>query len=292
MKWGAFITLLPPRSATVSSHRRDPNLSHVLLPFSAYVKIAECYLENEEIAEADGAVQKAGTVAEEISDLQENRPLVLRYKSTYARVLDANRKFLQAAARYHDLSLAHADVDHDELLVMLGRAVTCAILAKSGPQRRRILGLVYKDERLSQLDTVPQFQAHSTILRKMYMNQVLRKTELTKFESSLAEHQRALTSDGVTIVERAVMEHNMIAASKLYASIYFQELAKLLGIDRVKAEKLAAKMIVEGQLKGQIDQVDGILTFEGEDEGLNAWDDSIMNVCVQLNRIAEAVKGE
>jgi COP9 signalosome complex subunit 4 len=88
-------------------------------------------------------VTKAGTVVESITNAEQHMALILRYKSTYARVLDANRKFLQAASRYHDLSQAQTDmIDADDLNNMLGRAATCAILAPSGPQRQRILGLV------------------------------------------------------------------------------------------------------------------------------------------------------
>ena len=98
-------------------------------------------------------------VVESIPDPENHTALILRYKSTYARVLDSNRKFLQAASRYHDLSQSNTDlVDADDLLQMLGKAATCANLAPSGPQRQRVLGLVYKDERLSQLDSLPEFE--------------------------------------------------------------------------------------------------------------------------------------
>eukprot|EP00586_Coscinodiscus_wailesii_P012068 CAMPEP_0172496716 /NCGR_PEP_ID=MMETSP1066-20121228/91714_1 /TAXON_ID=671091 /ORGANISM="Coscinodiscus wailesii, Strain CCMP2513" /LENGTH=389 /DNA_ID=CAMNT_0013269145 /DNA_START=84 /DNA_END=1253 /DNA_ORIENTATION=+ len=255
-----------------------------------YVKIAECYLEKDETSDADGAVTKAGGVVEDISDPEQHRALILRYKSTYARVLDANRKFLQAASRYLQLSQAVGDVEPEELLIVLGRAATCAILAPSGPQRQRILGLVFKDERLSQLETLPHFSAHPTILKKMYMNQILLKSELTRFESSLAPHQRAIMSDGLTIVERAVIEHNMIAVGKLYATIHFQELGALLGVEATRAETVAARMIVDGMLKGSIDQVDGVLSFEGGGNALVAWDDEITSFCVHLNRVTEAVR--
>mmetsp|Transcript_10754 Transcript_10754/g.31837 ORF Transcript_10754/g.31837 Transcript_10754/m.31837 type:complete len:132 (+) Transcript_10754:693-1088(+) len=118
-------------------------MEHIRACVLVFVKIAECYLEEDETVEADSAVTKAGTVVESIPDPDQNMALILRYKSTYARVLDANRKFLPAASRYHDLSQARSDmIDSDDLLNMLGRAATCAILAPSGPQRQRILGLV------------------------------------------------------------------------------------------------------------------------------------------------------
>lgn len=80
---------------------------------------------------------------ESIENPEQHMALILRYKSTYARVLDFNRKFLQAASRYHDLSQSSGDlIRAEDLLLMLGGAATCAILAPSGPQRQRVLGHV------------------------------------------------------------------------------------------------------------------------------------------------------
>ena len=232
-------------------------------------------------------------VVESIPDPENHTALILRYKSTYARVLDSNRKFLQAASRYHDLSQSNTDlVDADDLLQMLGKAATCAILAPSGPQRQRVLGLVYKDERLSQLDSLPEFETHSEVLLAMYMNQVLRKDEaLLKFEKGLPLHAQAVMGDGLTIIERAVLEHNMVAVSKIYASIYFTELGKLLGVEADKAERVAAKMVMDGSIHASIDEVDGILSFQGKGSPLVQWDESITSFCLQLNRVTDVIRG-
>jgi len=75
-----------------------------------YVKIAECYLEEDDAVEADSWVNKAGSSVEAIGgggrdggegERRKCVPLILRYKSVYARVLDANRRFLQAAEKYY-----------------------------------------------------------------------------------------------------------------------------------------------------------------------------------------------
>ena len=136
-----------------------------------FVKVAECYLEEDLTVEAEGAVTKAGNIIENSGikfakndDNDENdayddgndddnndntaknktdeqtMTLLLRYKSTYARILDANRKFLPAATKYHDLSTAYLytdAIDEDDLLVMLGKAITCAILSPNSAQRQR-----------------------------------------------------------------------------------------------------------------------------------------------------------
>lgn len=300
-----------------------------------FVKVAECYLEEDLTVEAEGAVTKAGTIIESTgigsgilssssssADEEKNDDelattttkdatvitLMLRYKSTYARVLDSNRKFLQAAVKYHDLSCSYLytdAIDPDDLLIMLGKAITMAILSPNSAQRQRVLGLVYKDPRLYMLDTITEYQSHSSVVTKMYLNRVVQKRELELFESSLVEHQRAIMADGLTIVERGVLEHNMVAVSQLYTSIYFNQLCILLGgiVDATKAEKVAAKMITDGSLHGTIDEVEGILYFNATSTmsketkdvsslALLHWDDTITSFCTQLNKVTDVVRSK
>jgi COP9 signalosome complex subunit 4 len=294
-----------------------------------YVKIAECFLAEDDIVEAETFVTRAGAAVEILNfqnsnanadanaDADDNAAddedkdgdaddasnekssnehiaLILRYKSVYARVLDANRKFLQAASRYYDLAALGSQtdiIDTDEIVEFLGKAATCAILAPSSAQRQRVLGLVYNDERLLQLDSISHFSTHSSILSKMYKEQVIRRgDDLKKFEDSLADHQRALMSDGLTIVERALIEHNMVAVSQIYSNIYFTALGQLLGLSSARAEKIASKMILDGSLKASIDQLDGVLTFSDQESALVSWDGAITSFCVQLNSVTDAVR--
>ena len=107
-------------------------------------------------------------------------------------------------------------------------------------------------------------------------------------------------ADGLTIVERGVLEHNMVAVSHLYTSIYFPQLGQLLGVvDADKAEKVAAKMISDGSLNGSIDEVEGLLRFHpststggsgGDESTLLRWDEAITSFCVQLNKVTDAVR--
>lgn len=277
-----------------------------------YVKMAECFLEEDEIVEADNAVNKAGQVApfvssannaanndktgEDSNDQQQQQQkkvvsLLLRYKSTYARVLDANRKFLQAAQRYHDLSQQSEHCDEDDLIQLLGRAVTCAILAPSGPQRQRTLQHLYQDLRLNQLDPLPEFSTHSTILSKMYHHQILHPKELVQFEQSLSDHQKAIMGDGLSIMERGIVEHNVTSVARLYRTIYLTELANILGITSTqKATKIVSDMILDGTIHGSIDQVDGLLQFDITESSDTTWDRSISSFCIQLNSITDSIK--
>ena len=68
------------------------------------------------------------------------------------------------------------------------------------------------------------------ILEKMYLDRLIKRSELAEFEGLLQGHQKALTPDGSTILDHAVIEHNLLAASKLYNNITFEGLGALLEI--------------------------------------------------------------
>ncbi|KAG1696343.1 hypothetical protein DVH05_018475 [Phytophthora capsici] len=246
-----------------------------------YVKIAELYLQEDETVDAENFINRASRFIHNV----ENWALKLRFQVSYARILDSKRKFLDAALRYYEFSQSKPDeVDPDDLLELLSKAVTCAILASAGPQRSRLLGTLYKDERVKNSE-------HVAILEKMYMEQLIRRPELVQFEKSLLPHQKAVLSNGFTVLENAFLEHNLLAASRVYSSISLEELGKLLEIEPTNAERVAATMIGEDRMKGSIDQHLGFLEFENtEDEVLAAFDTRISSVCFNVNQCAEQIE--
>ena len=72
---------------------------------------------------------------------------------------------------------------------------------------------------------------------------------MESFSQGLKSHQKAVTADGTTVLEKAVIEHNLAAASRLYNNIYFAELGQLLGVSPDQAEIVACRMIAEERLK-------------------------------------------
>ncbi|KAK9815676.1 hypothetical protein WJX72_007876 [[Myrmecia] bisecta] len=251
---------------------------------STNIKIAMLHLEDDDAVSAETYIKKAASLIAACK----NEELELQYKTCYARILDSKRRFLQAATSYYELSqvgnreIQGRKISEEELQQALTSAVTCCILASAGPQRSRILANLYKDERCAGLPVFP-------FLEKVYLERILRREEVEAFAQSLAAHQRAMTPDGSTVLERAVIEHNLAAASKLYDNIYFSELGQLLGVDASKAETTAARMVSEDRLKGSIDQVDGLLCFDGSSDQLLLWDEQIQDVCNQLNSIIDTM---
>merc|ERR1712096_491915 len=98
------------------------------------------------------------------------------------------------------------------------------------------------------------------------------------FENLLQAHQKAVTADGSTILEHAVIEHNLLAASKLYNNITFEGLGALLEIAPNKAERM----------HGHIDQIDSVVHFETR-QMLDTWDKQIQSLCFQVNSVIDKI---
>ena len=73
--------------------------------------------------------------------------------------------------------------------------------------------------------------------------------QVEQFSRQLRPHQMAMLPDGTTVLARAVIEHNLAAASRLYTCIYFDQLGALLGVPESAAETTAARMVQEDRLK-------------------------------------------
>ncbi|RDY00294.1 COP9 signalosome complex subunit 4 [Mucuna pruriens] len=236
---------------------------------SKCVQIACLYLEDDDAVNAEAFINKASFL---VSNSQ-HEVLNLKYKVCYARILDLKRKFLEAALRYYDISqiekrqIGDEEINEEALEQALSAAVTCTILAAAGPQRSRVLATLYK----------------------VYLERILRKPEIDAFAEELKPHQKALLPDNFTVLDRAMIEHNLLSASKLYTNISFDELGTLLGIPPHKAEKIASRMIYEDRMRGSIDQVEAVIHFDDDTEELQRWDQQIVGLCQALNDVLDSM---
>ncbi|KAF8165311.1 hypothetical protein B0H34DRAFT_649762 [Crassisporium funariophilum] len=245
-----------------------------------YVRVVRLLLEDEDSVQAETYYNRAALLVHSAND----RETLLQFKLCQARISDYSRKFLEAASRYHELSYV-GEIDEEERRHMLLAAVTCGVLAPAGPNRSRVLASLYRDERAADLPTY-------NILSKMFLDHILRPAEIQEFEKSLKPHQlakiaissndklaSAAKDDGEgaepntstrtgpsTVLDRAVMEHNLLASSNIYNNITFRGLGALLDLTPGAAETMARRMIEQGRLRGSIDQVDKLIWFEGNRE--------------------------
>lgn len=63
------------------------------------------------------------------------------------------------------------------------------------------------------------------------MNRIIREREVVSFEKKLQSYHKSTTSEGLNILSRAIVEHNIVAVSQIYSSVYFDKLALILQID-------------------------------------------------------------
>ncbi|KAK0392559.1 hypothetical protein NLU13_2054 [Sarocladium strictum] len=260
-----------------------------------WVRIVRNYLEVDDSTAAEMFINKLKNIMHDVSDPE----LTLHFQLSQARILDAQRNFLSASQRYHEISFSPS-IAEEERLHTLAMAIKCGILAPAGPLRSRHLGRLYKDERASQL-------GEFGILEKMFLDRLLAPAEVAKFAEDLLPHQLATTSDGSTVLAKAVVEHNLLGASKLYRNIRFEALGELLGLDADKAEETTARMIEQGRLVGRMDQLENIVWFEGGEASgekgsgraevivgkeMRTWDANVQGLAEDVEQVTNALQKE
>lgn len=261
-----------------------------------WIRITRCYLEEEDPTNALTYLNRVKNVIHAVTD----QPTRLAFQLSQARISDSQRNFLDASTTYLNISLETV-IDEDERLQALSASIICAVLAPAGPKRARQLARLYKDDR------APQVEEHA-ILEKIFLDRVLTPAEVKAFAEKLKPHQMAKTSDGSTVLDKAVLEHNLLAASRLYNNIGIKELGVMLGVDPEKAEVYAAQMIEQSRLAGYIDQIDGLIYFEGDShidgqtkqagagaigtKELRMWDANVQALAEDVERVTTMIQNE
>lgn len=257
-----------------------------------WIRIVRCYLEEDDPTSALTHLNKVKNIIYSVQD----KSTRMHFQLSQARIHDSQRNFLDAAQAYYGMSMEDV-IEEGERLQALSASIICAVLSPAGPPRSKMLAKLYKDERASQIDDYP-------ILEKMFFNRLIPPSETEAFAEKLQPHQLARTADGSTVLDQAVLQHNLVGASKLYNNIGFDQLGELLGISSDKAEDYAAKMLEQGRLSGYIDQIDRLIFFEGEGSGerktghaervvgkeLRKWDANVQGLAEEVEKVTTMIQ--
>ncbi|KAI6216995.1 COP9 signalosome complex subunit 4 [Aphelenchoides fujianensis] len=259
------------------------------LKMEVYLKAADLFVKLDDIPGAEQQVTRASMLQTSVQD----DDLLTKYKaslpfdcscsccslqSLYAVVLDRNSRFAEAATRWHELSYK-PQLTPGEKQEVLQHALTCTLLAPPGTPKNRMLKNVFKDERCHQL-------VGYSVIKAMFLERLIKPAELTNFEAVLRPHQRQVDSDGTSTLQRAVLEHNILAASRLYKNITFDSLSQLLGISADQAERTIGRLITTNCLAATVDQLENIVLFD-EGSPNDQWNAYVLSVCDQTNRVSE-----
>ncbi|EGG09234.1 uncharacterized protein MELLADRAFT_34524 [Melampsora larici-populina 98AG31] len=223
-----------------------------------YIRILRLLLEDDDATSAETYLSRANSYMKDTKD----EHTILSFKLSQARIFDAKRKFEEASKKYHEISFT-PNLAEEEREQCLSASLICSVLAPAGPSRSWLLTTLFRDERTLNL------KDHK-ILSKMFLGQIIRADELVEFEKRLQPHQLArlpssnLKRSPETVFDRAVMQHNLLSASKIYNHITLKGLGNLVGLTAGAVELMARTMIQEGRLKASIDQVERMVTFQRE----------------------------
>ena len=254
-----------------------------------------------DLGNAESHINKTLPILWQIPEELRRNDLLHFYHASLAKILDQTGKFMDAATRYFEMHrLEQVALDQavqldksryvewgmEEIIAddppSIVRSAICLILAPSGSQRTRLLQNVYKAFRSKESPIFP-------LLEKIYLNRVLRAHEVRDIAPLLSSHHIEVRADGLSALQRAMMEHNIVSMSKVYENIGFAQLGALLGVSAVQAEKMAAKLISDGRLLGHIDQVDQYMYFASETEPMDAWEKQVVDVSLKLNSVVERI---
>ena len=117
--------------------------------------------------------------------------------------------------------------------------------------------MMHKEERVKSLEFYE-------VLSKFFNGEIVKPEHVKNFKGTLEAHQNVTGVDGYTVLERALIEHNIVVISRIYMNITFKELGNFLGINPVQAEETVAKMVAEKRIEAVLDQANELVEFEEE----------------------------
>jgi len=243
------------------------------------IKTASMFVKSNALDKAEKYMNKTPAFLAEVPASDQTEALVRHYHTSWAEMLDRLGRFTDAAARHVEIARLERYSNSETLM----RAAMCVLLAPQGPQRSRLLHAMYKDERYTELAIFP-------FLEKVYLDRILRANEVQELRKFFSTHHLEVRADGLSSLQRAMMEHNLVSMRGMYENIGFDQLGELLGVSDVQAEKMVAKLIRDDRLSGRIDQVDRFVYFDKQTDPLVEWDEKVVDVSLRLNDIVEDIR--
>jgi hypothetical protein len=92
--------------------------------------------------------------------------------------------------------------------------------------------------------------------------QFISQAEIKAFSKGLKRHQEIKAENGLTNVENAFLEHNIIVTSKYFRDIRLSAFAKRVNLSESELEKVLQNMISEEKIKLSIDHRNKIILFK------------------------------
>ena len=123
----------------------------------------------------------------------------------------------------------------------------------------------------------------------MFMGEVVKREHVVEFQEKLEPHQNIRYTDGYSVLDKALIEHNIGVLSAIYMNITFAELGNFLGIKKEQAETFVAKMIAEQRISAVLDQANELVEFEEEGKQLQTFNSQIQVACDRVDGLMQEI---
>ena len=141
------------------------------------------------------------------------------------------------------------------MLDILSKAVDNCILSEAGSKKNFLMNNLFKDDRAKEL-------MNYGVLEKMNKQLFITEKERQQFSKSLLKHQEIRLENGLTNVETAFLEHNIIVTSNYYRDIRLKSLANKLNLEESELEKILQNMKSEEKIELSIDHRNKVILFK------------------------------
>lgn len=258
-RWADAMRVL--QDSTPDAGRRSRSDAHA---FELNVRLLRLCLQCDALADADLYHKRASALAHSVQRSSEQEALasvLLAFRPSQAELYDRQLRFTDAALRFYELSITPS-LDDTQQTTLLSKAVAAALLAPISAQRSRLLAQLQRDPRTSALP-------HGAALQQVAARRLVRAPLVAHIAAHLAPHQLARAPDSeLRLLDAAMVEHNIDAASRVYDTITLDSLAALVGLPEPACEAMVAQMILQHRLPSTcfLDQMAHAVHFGPPDE--------------------------
>lgn len=199
-------------------------------------------------------------------------PLLIRYYNLVTNIQITKRNYQEAAQSLYNLSLL-SNIPENDQKESLKRSLRLALLA---PNQSLIVSRLLDDSRSTSFSAFP-------LLEGLKKKQIITDKQLESLWNELQTEESVQKND----LEKQIRQHNLIQISRLYSTISYGQLSKILKISETDALSMVSDQIINGQLKAVIDQPAEFVIFTVSERNR---DEDIRTYCSLVESASRLIK--